>query len=99
MVYIFNKSLNKEKQVIIGFTSIYVLGIFKSKLILNFGNIGKNLKIKELSQNQIIVLCKKIDQIKILIESQLRTVLNSERKSLIAIKCFRGLKKKGKNVN
>jgi small subunit ribosomal protein S13 len=93
MVYIFGNFLNKKKRVLLGFTKIYGLGVFQSKLILNFANIGKNLKIKELSQNKIILLCKKIDQIKVLIELQLKVVLNLEKKSLIVIKCFRGLNK------
>ena len=96
MIYIFGKFLNKKKRVQVALTSIYGLGYFQAKLLCNKCNIGYNCKIKELSQTQIINVCKKIDQDKLFIESQLKNILRSDIKQLITIKCFRGFFNKKK---
>lgn len=91
MVYIFGKFLNKKKLVYIALRSIYGLGNFQIKILCNKCHIGFNCKIKDLSQTQIINICKKIDQNKLFIESQLRNIIRSDIKRLINIKCFRSL--------
>lgn len=100
MVYIFGKFLNKKKLVFVALRSVYGLGSFQTKIICNKCDIGFNCKVKDLSQTQIVNICKKIDQNKILIESQLKNVVKSDIRRLIAIKCFRGFfHKKLKNVS
>lgn len=97
MVYIFGKLLNKKKSVHFGLNLIYGLGLFQVKVICNYCNIGLNCKIKDLSQNQIISICKKIDQKNLLIESLLRNIIKNEIKRLIMIKSFKGFFHKKKN--
>lgn len=100
MIYIFGKFLNKKKRVHIALKSIYGLGYFQIKVLCNKCNIGLNFKIKDLSQTQIINICKKIDQNKFFIESQLKNIIQSDIKRLITINCFRGFfHRKAKNVS
>lgn len=90
MTYIFGKLLNKKKCVHVSLVSIFGLGKYQTKILCNICNIGLNCKIMDLSQNQIIDICKKIDQKKFLIESQLKNIVKSDIKRLINIRCFRG---------
>jgi len=102
MVYIFGKLLDKKKSVHYGLGLIYGLGLFQIKVICNYSNIGFDCKISELSQAQIINICKKIDKQNLFIESFLRNMIKTEIKRLIMIKSFRGFfhekKKKKENV-
>lgn len=100
MVYIFGKSLNKKKLVCIALKSIYGLGNFQVKILCNKCHIGFDCKVKDLSQTQVINICKKIDQNKLLIESQLKNTIRLDIKRLITMKCFRSLfHKKLKDVS
>jgi ribosomal protein S13 len=100
MVYIFGKLLNKKKLVRIALKSVFGLGLFQIKLLCNKCHIGLNCKIKDLSQTQIVNICRKIDQNKLLIESHLKNIIRSDITRLITIKSFRGFfHKKLKNVS
>ncbi len=90
MVYLFGKFLNKKKRINIALVSVFGLNFYQIKILCNKCNFGYNCKIIDLSQNQILEICKKIDQNKLLVESQLRNLIKLDIKRLIVIKCFRG---------
>nr|YP_009476658.1 ribosomal protein S13 [Storeatula sp. CCMP1868]AVM81151.1 ribosomal protein S13 [Storeatula sp. CCMP1868] len=89
MVYIFGKLLNRKKKIYVALKMVYGLGLFQSNILCNKCQIGFDCKVKNLTQTQIINLCKVVDQNKLLVESHLRNIIESDIARLIVIKCFR----------
>ena len=87
-MYIFGKFLKKNKNIHFALKAIYGLGNFQIKILCNKSQIGFNCKINQLSQNQVILLCRIIEQKKFLVESQLKNIVNSDVNRLIHIRCF-----------
>nr|NP_066480.1 ribosomal protein S13 [Rhodomonas salina]AAG17751.1 ribosomal protein S13 [Rhodomonas salina] len=100
MVRIFEKFLNRKKLVFVALRSIFGLGSFQIRLLCNKCDIGSNCKVEHLSQGQVINICKKIDQNKLFVESQLKSIVKFDIKRLIMVNCFRGFfHKKLRGVN
>ena len=71
--------------------NIYGIGKSKSKLISKQLGLSKNLKIKNLSNEQISQLLKLIENSNMVITSDLRKLKNSITVKLVSIKSYRGL--------
>ncbi len=81
--------LPKNKRIEIGLTYIYGIGLPRSQEILNKINIDKNIKIKDLNDNQIILL-RNILSTDYELEGNLRRSKTINIKRLMEISCYRG---------
>nr|YP_010619329.1 Ribosomal protein S13 [Amplisiphonia pacifica]WAX03342.1 Ribosomal protein S13 [Amplisiphonia pacifica] len=81
--------LPKNKRIKIGLTYIYGIGISRSINILNITNINENIKIKDLSDTQVISI-RKILSNNYDLEGDLRRSETMNIKRLIEIGCYRG---------
>lgn len=93
MVYLFESEISENKPIFVSLTQIYGIGHFTAVFICKKLGFSKNLKIKNLSKEQISKLIKTIELLKLSIASDLKksNLLNS--KNLISIKSYRGLRR------
>lgn len=83
--------LPREKRVEIGLTYIYGIGITSSKKILKETGISPDIKVKDLTDDQVNSIRKAIDS-DYKIEGDLRREIALNIKRLTEIGCYRGLR-------
>jgi small subunit ribosomal protein S13 len=93
MVYLFESELNENKSVYLSLTSIYGIGKANSSLICKKLGLSKNIKVKNLSKEQINKLIKIIESLNISSASDLKKTNLLKLKELISIKSYRGLRR------
>lgn len=93
MVYLFETELNENKSVYLSLTRIYGIGKPNSNLICKILGLSKNIKFKNLSNEQINKLIKVIESLNISITSDLKKINFLRLKELISIKSYRGLRR------
>lgn len=93
MVYIFESNIPENKSVIFALT--YVYGLNKSTSTFVCKNLGfsPNLKIKNLSKEQLTKLVKIIETLNFELSSHLKKIKAIELKKLLLIKSYIGLRK------
>ena len=91
MARIAGVDLPRDKRAEIGLTYIYGIGRSLAKEILDSSGIDKSTKIKDLTEEEINILRKKIDQ-DYQVEGDLRREKNLNIKRLREIRCYRGLR-------
>lgn len=91
MARIAGVDLPREKRVEIGLTYIYGIGKTKSNEILSMAGIDPNVRVKDLTEEQVIKIREIIDK-GYKVEGDLRreTALNIKR--LMEISCYRGVR-------
>lgn len=80
--------LPKNKRVVIGLTSIYGIGNTTSKNILKAAGIDENIKVGNLTDEQVNLIRAEISNLKI--EGALRSEMQMNIKRLIDIGTYRG---------
>lgn len=90
MARIAGVNLPKEKRVAIGLTYIYGIGRAQARSILIETSIDENIKVGELSEQQLNVLREKIE--KMPVEGELRRRSQMDIKRLQEIGTYRGLR-------
>lgn len=93
MVYLFESNIPENKSVFFALTYIYGINKANSFFICKALGFSKNLKIKELSKEQINKLIKLVDLLNINVASDLKKIKLLTSKKLINIKSYRGLRK------
>ena len=93
MIYIFETKLRDNKSIKFALSSIYGIGNSKSIDICNKLGFVKNLKVKNLSEDQIKDIIKLVEISNIIITADLKKLKNLLLKTLISIKSYRGLRK------
>ena len=91
MARISGVDLHREKRAEIGLTYIYGIGRATSNEILAKAGISKDARIKDLSDDEVNVLRKIIDE-DYLVEGDLRREISLNIKRLRDIKCYRGMR-------
>lgn len=91
MARIAGVDLPREKRAEIGLTYIYGIGRATSNEILAKAGISKDARIKDLSDGEVNVLRKIIDE-DYLVEGDLRREISLNIKRLRDIKCYRGMR-------
>ena len=81
--------LPKNKRIEIGLTYIYGIGLAKSQEILHKIDVNKNIKIKDLNDEQIILI-RNILSNEYELEGNLRRLKTINIKRLMEINCYRG---------
>ncbi len=79
-----------QKHAVIALPSIYGVGKTRSKAILAAAGIAENVKISELSEEQIDTLRDEVA--KFVVEGDLRREISMSIKRLMDLGCYRGLR-------
>jgi small subunit ribosomal protein S13 len=80
----------RNKRVEISLTYIYGIGRSTANKILEKANIGKDIKVKDLTEEQVGQIRTVVDEYKI--EGELRKEIRLNIKRLMDIKSYRGLR-------
>ena len=91
MARISGVDLPKEKRVEIGLTYIYGIGLTSSQKILEKTGINPDTRVKDLTDEQINLIRKEIDE-NFKVEGDLRREVALNIKRLTEIGCYRGLR-------
>ncbi len=91
MARIAGVDLPREKRVEIGLTYIYGVGINKSRQILKNTGVNPDIRVKDLSEDDISKIREYIDK-NIKVEGDLRREVALNIKRLIEINCYRGIR-------
>lgn len=82
-------TIPNEKRVVIGLTYIFGIGRAKSAVILEENKIDPNIRVKNLTEEQVNILRKKIEKSG-KIEGDLKREIIGNIKRLKEINCYRG---------
>ena len=93
MIYIFETKLYDNKSITFALSSIYGIGVKQSLDICKKLGFVKNLKVKNLSEEQNKNLIKLIETSDLMITGDLKKVKNLLLKTLISIRSYKGLRK------
>ncbi len=90
MARIAGVDLPKDKRVEVGLTYIYGIGLSTSKKILKETGVSEDIRVKDLSEDDLAKLREYIDTLKI--EGDLRREVSLNIKRLMEIGCYRGVR-------
>ena len=93
MIYLFEVELSETKPIFFVLSSIYGIGKKYSFIICKKLGFSKNLKIQDLSKEQITKLILKIESLDLKLGSDLKKFKSLTFKRLLNIKSYRGLRK------
>ena len=93
MARIAGVDLPNEKRVEIGLTYIYGIGRHTSNIILKETGINPDIRVKDLTEEQIGKIREYMDK-NLTTEGELRRVVSMNIKTLQEIKCYRGVRHK-----
>ena len=91
MARIAGVDLPREKRVEIGLTYIYGIGRASSNKILEEAGVDADIRVKDLTDDQVNAIRKIIDE-KFIVEGDLRREVALNIKRLTEIGCYRGLR-------
>ena len=91
MARIAGVDLPRDKRVIIGLTYIFGIGKQTSAKILATTGIDESIRIKDLSEEQVNLIRKEIDN-NYTVEGDLKREISLNIKRLRDIRCYRGLR-------
>ena len=91
MARIAGVDLPREKRVEIGLTYIYGIGRNRSNSILGKAGVGAEIRVKDLTEEQVSLISKVIDS-EGGVEGDLRKEISMNIKRLMDIGCYRGLR-------
>jgi small subunit ribosomal protein S13 len=83
--------LPREKRVEIGLTYIFGIGLTTSQKILEATHTDPNIRVKDLTEEQVNRLREYVDR-NVKVEGDLRREVDLNIKRLIEIGCYRGLR-------
>ena len=88
MARIAGVDIPNDKRVVISLTYIYGVGLTTSKKVLEEAGISEDVRVKDLTEEQLNAIRKTIDAIKV--EGDLRREVQLNIKRLMEIGCYRG---------
>jgi len=91
MARIAGVDLPREKRVEIGLTYIYGIGLHSSQAILKEAGVNPDVRVKDLSEDEVGAIRKIIDS-EYLVEGDLRREVSMNIKRLMEIGCYRGIR-------
>ena len=93
MIYIFETKLLETKSLLQALNSIYGIGIKQSSKFCKQLGFSANLKVKQLSKEQVKQLIKIIDSSNLIINNDLKKLNSLVIKKLVNSKSYRGLRR------
>ena len=91
MARIAGVDLPRDKRIEIGITYIYGIGLPTAKKILADTGVNPDTRVKDLTEEDVAKLREYIDH-NIKVEGELRSEVNLNKKRLMEIGCYRGLR-------
>jgi len=92
MARISGVDLPRDKRIEFGLTYIEGIGLATSRNILNNSNIDYNIRVKDLTEEQVGAITEAINKMEIPVEGDLRRTVSLNIKRLKDIKCYRGVR-------
>jgi len=93
MTYLFDSKLSENLSIFFALKQIYGIGKNNSSLICKKLGFSINLKVKNLSKNQVTDILNIIDSLKLIIAADLKKFKKLIIKNLLDIKSYKGLRK------
>ena len=90
MARILNVEIPNNKRVVISLTYIYGIGKSLSQKILKDANVNENLRVSDLTEDQLLAIRKEVS--KYTTEGELRREVGINIKRLMEIKNYRGIR-------
>lgn len=90
MARIAGVDIPNDKRVVISLTYIYGIGKVTAQKVLEEVKVDENIRVKDLSEEQLNAIRKAIDSIKV--EGDLRREVQLNIKRLMEIGCYRGIR-------
>ena len=94
MVYLLESRLPETKQVFVALKSVYGFGNYRSRVICKKLGFSQNLKIRDLSPRQISKISRLTEALNFVLASDLKKLNLLNYHKLVAIKSYRGLRKR-----
>ena len=80
----------RDKRVVVSLTYIYGIGSSTAKTILKKCGISEDIRVKDLTDEQVNAIRQEVDQVKV--EGDLRRETQLNIKRLMEIGCYRGVR-------
>ena len=93
MLYLLETKLPENKSVLIGLTHIYGIGVSTGLMICKKLGFSTNLKIKDLTSEQIKELLQIIEKQNLILNNELKKFKSLSLKRLIVIKSYKGIRR------
>ena len=93
MLYLLETNLSEKKSVFFALTYVYGIGRSTAFSICKKLGFSINLKVKDLTQEQIIEILQLIDSLNLLLNNDLKKFKAISFKNLVSIKSYRGLRR------
>lgn len=93
MVYILESKLPENKSIFFALQYVYGIGKTRAFLICKKLGFSVNLKVKNLSENQIVQILSVINSLELVLAHDLKKLKMGLAKKLVAIKSYRGLRR------
>lgn len=90
MARIAGVDIPRDKRVVVSLTYIYGIGRTTSEKILAAAGIDENIRVKDLTEEQLNAIRKQVDEIKV--EGDLRREVQLNIKRLMEIASYRGVR-------
>ncbi|MDX8417781.1 MAG: 30S ribosomal protein S13 [Absicoccus sp.] len=90
MARIAGVDIPNNKRVVVSLTYIYGIGNSTAKKVLENAKVSEDIRVKDLSDEQMNAIRKEIDNIKV--EGDLRREVQLNIKRLMEIGCYRGIR-------
>ena len=93
MIYILESELLKKQSVQFGLTNIFGIGKLNAFFICKKLGFSKNLKVENLSKEQVNKLIKTVELLNLSLASELKKEKLFQLKQLLSIKSYKGLRR------
>ena len=93
MLYLLETKLPENKSVCLALTNVYGIGQNTAFIICKKLGFSVNLKIKDLTQEQIGEILQLIDSSNLTLNNELKKVKSLSLKKLVSIKSYKGLRR------
>ena len=90
MARIAGVDIPRDKRVVVSLTYIYGIGSQTAEDILKATGISEDIRVKDLSEDQVNAIRNEVDKIKV--EGDLRREVQLNIKRLMEIGCYRGIR-------
>ena len=92
MARISGVDLPREKRIEYGLTYVEGIGLTTSRRILNDASIDFDIRVKDLTEEQVGSINESITKLELPVEGDLRRMVSLNIKRLKDIKCYRGVR-------
>ena len=93
MLYILETKLPENKSIFFALTRVYGIGEKTSFLICKKLGFSINLKVKNVTQDQLVNILKLIDLSGFVLNNELKKLKSISLKKLVSIKSYRGMRR------